>query len=168
MTELPMQFPVLALQRDYGREAQEGRERLEWFDDEDALTRLSRWDLKLGTQMGALFVDAGGRCWRVLGVTDMGVWGRSWTRIFNIFRDPRRVRYELAEGPALPFDVIKERVCTSIQANPDDWRDDEAIAGEAGPPLDEQEMLDDLTERARRTTDMCQLIAVLEQGHEDA
>ena len=30
----------------------------------------------------------------------------------------------------------------SVLSNPDDWRDDEAIAGEDGPPQDEQEMLD--------------------------
>ena len=33
-------------------------------------------------------------------------------------------------------------MAASVLSNPDDWRDDEAIAGEDGPPQDEQEMLD--------------------------
>jgi len=36
--------------------------------------------------------------------------------------------------------------------NPDDWRDGEAIAGEASPPRDEQELLDELAAGVRAAT----------------
>jgi len=51
--------------------------------------------------------------------------------------------------------------CASIEANPDDWRDDEAIAGEDGPPREEQEMLDELQEAVRTAQTLPQLINAL-------
>jgi len=45
---------------------------------------------------------------------------------------------------------VKERAVASVRANPDDGRDDEAIAGEAGPPRDEEELLDELEAAVRR------------------
>ena len=42
----------------------------------------------------------------------------------------------------ITLDQLKDRMAASILSNPDDWRDDEAIAGEDGPPQDEQELLD--------------------------
>lgn len=51
--------------------------------------------------------------------------------------------------------------CASITANPDRWRDDEAIAGEDGPPRDEQEMLDELQAGVRKAETLPQLINAL-------
>lgn len=56
---------------------------------------------------------------------------------------------------------VKERVCASIRANPDDWRDDEAIAGEAGPPRDEEELLEEMQAAVRAAETLPQLISAL-------
>ena len=96
-------------------------------------------------------------------VIDIGPRGKSWERILRIiFRGDRRVRHDLAEEDSLTFDAVLNRVCSSIQANPDHWRDDEAIAGEDGPLRDEQEMLDEQIERVRRATNLCELIDALQ------
>jgi hypothetical protein len=68
---------------------------------------------------------------------------------------------QLIQQPPLSLDEIKERACAPIDANPDDWRDDEAIAGEAAPPRDEQDMLDELQASARAARSLLQLIHAL-------
>lgn len=54
-----------------------------------------------------------------------------------------------------------ERACASIEANPDDWRDDEAIAGEVAPPHEEREVMDELQASARAARSLPQLINAL-------
>ncbi len=61
----------------------------------------------------------------------------------------------------MSLDAIKERVCTAIASNPDAWRDDEAIAGEDGPPRDEQEMLDELQTKVREAQSVPEIISAL-------
>jgi len=167
MTDLPMQFPVLALRRPiFHTEGEPEHEDIEVFEHEGLLKHIDRWLAKKKDLVGALFVDATGRSWRVLDMVDLGAGGRSWRKILNIiFRTNRLIRYELREEERIPFETLRDRVCASIQANPDTWRDDEAIAGEDGPPRDEQEMLDELTERVRKTTDFHKMIKVLDSPH---
>ena len=65
----------------------------------------------------------------------------------------------------MTLEQVKDRVAASIQANPDDWRDDEAIAGEAGPPREEQELLDELEASVRAAASLPQIINVLSSEH---
>jgi len=65
----------------------------------------------------------------------------------------------------MTLEQVKDRVAASIQANPDDWRDDEAIAGEAGPPREEQELLDELEASVRTAASLPQIINVLSSEH---
>lgn len=55
-----------------------------------------------------------------------------------------KVTQDLAPEPALAFEDLQARVCAAIQNDPDSFRDDEAIAGEDGPPREEQDLLDEL------------------------
>lgn len=163
MTSRQLQFPILGLARNVGANAREGVEQLEWFYDEETFSTCSLWDLKRRARGGMLLVDVAGKSWRVVRVTDIGPKGKSWKRVLRIiFRGDRRVLHDLVEEDSLPFDAVMERVCSSIQANPDHWRDDEAIAGEDGPLRDEQEMLDEQVERVRMATNMRELIDALQ------
>ena len=72
-----------------------------------------------------------------------------------------RISQEIVEERKLLFAELQERICASIAANPDSWRDDEAIAGEDGPPRDEQEMLDDLQAAVRKARTVTQVINAL-------
>lgn len=86
------------------------------------------------------------RCWKVVDVLDLGAAGPFGERVFRFLvgQSDHRIEQEIAEIGSMTLEQLKARAATSIQANPDDWRDDEAIAGEAGPPRDEQELLDEL------------------------
>ena len=162
MNSLPFKCPVLAVMRDYGAAAQEGRERLKWFLNEDDLTRLDSFELKNGTHSSMLLVDLKGRGWRVVKLTDMGPDGKGFEKLlFRIFSG-HRVRYEVIEEDPIPFDLLKERICASIEASPDYWKDDEAIAGEAGPPRDEQEMMNEFLQSVRQANSMLELIPIMQ------
>ena len=79
-------------------------------------------------------------------MAEQGVTGPFWERILRVLarQSLYRIKQHLAEIQPMTLEQVKARTTASIQANPDDWRDDEAIAGEAGPPRDEQDLLDEL------------------------
>jgi hypothetical protein len=163
MTDLPLQFPILALVSDYGGWAVEGLEMVEEFMTEEDFTDLSSFDLKKRPHTSMLLVDVAGRCWRILGVAKIGIPGTRWYRLANaIFRDHHLVRYEVEEVPTAPFEEVRRRVCESILSHPDMYRDDEAIAGEDAPPRDEQEMLEEVADAARAASNMLELIDVFD------
>lgn len=163
MTELPLQFPILALVPDYGGWAREGLEMVEHFMTEKDFTDVSTFDLKKRPHTAMLLVDIAGRCWRVLRVTKIGIPGTGWYRLVNIIsRDQHLVRYEVEEIPTVPFEEVRRRVCQSILSHPDSYRDDEAIAGEDAPPRNEQEMLDEVADAARAASNMLELIDVFD------
>jgi hypothetical protein len=55
-----------------------------------------------------------------------------------------RIDQQIEAIESMTLEQLKDRVAVSIQVNPDDWRDDEAIAGESDPPREEQELVGDL------------------------
>jgi hypothetical protein len=163
VTELPFQFPILALVPDYGGWAVEGLEMVEHFMTEELFTDVSSFDLKKRPHTAMLLVDVTGCCWRVLRVTRIGIPGTGMYRLLNlIFRDQHLVRYEIEEAPTVPFEEVRRRVCESILSHPDMYRDDEAIAGEDAPPRDEQEMLEEVAAAARAASNMLELIDVFD------
>jgi hypothetical protein len=158
MSDLPMQFPILVL----AREPDGTPGDVLFCLEEEPLKYADSSELKAKRRVGALFVDVTGRCWRIVDTIDMGPGGKSWRKVLSIiFRSNRLIRYELAEETPQPFEAIRDSVCASIEANADQWRDDAALAGGDGPPRDEQEMLEELIENVRGTTDMRKLIEVL-------
>jgi hypothetical protein len=163
MTSLPLQFPVLVLIPDYGAWAQEGLEMVDWHMTEEDFVEVDGWDFKHKPFTGMLVIDVTGRCWRVLGWTKAGASGKGLIKLLRfLLRFRLLIKYQLEETTALPFQEVRRRVCESIQSHPDRYRDDEAIAGEAGPPRDEQEMLDELTDKARNTSNIRELIGVFD------
>jgi hypothetical protein len=163
MIDPPLQFPALALIPDYGAWAKEGLERVEHFMTEEEFTQVDGWDLKHKPLTAMLVIDATGKCWRVRSWAKAGVAGNGLLKLLRfLIRTRLVIRYQLEQAPTLPFEEVRRRVCESIRSHPDLYRDDEAIAGEAGPPRDEQEMLDELTGRAGAASNMRELIEVLE------
>jgi len=103
------------------------------------------------------------RCWKVVGVVDLGVARPFAERVlrFVVGQSVHRIEQEIAEIESMTLEHLKARVASSIQANPDDWRDDEAIAGETGPPRDEQELLDELAAAVRAAPSVPRIINAL-------
>jgi hypothetical protein len=163
MTALPLQFPILILIPDYGAWAKEGLEEVEYAMTEREFIEVNGWDFKHKPFTKMLVIDVTGKCWRVRSWTKAGVAGKGLGRLaLFLLRSRLLIQYQLEEAPPLPFEEVRRRACESIQSHPDRYRDDEAIAGEAGPPRDEQEMLDELTDKARAASNMRELIEVFD------
>lgn len=156
-------FPALAFCRDVGRYATPGRERLTWFRNAEDFSTCTSWELKHGERFGMELVDRNLDCWKILAVTDLGIVRPFWERMFRFFmrQSLHRIDQQMVEIEPVTLGQVKDRIAASIHANPDDWRDDEAIAGEAGLPRDEQELLGELEAAARAATSLPQIINAL-------
>jgi hypothetical protein len=167
VTAAALKFPVLGFGLDVGRAAIRGRERLVWFVDMDDFSTSTSWELKVGARQDMLLVDSAGRNWRIIRIEDLGQVGPFWERAFRFLlqQGVHRISQELVEEGALSFPDLKERICASITANPDHWRDDEAIAGEDGPPQDELARLDELRTAVRSAQTLPQVINALYDEH---
>lgn len=156
-------FPALAFRRDVGRHATAGRERLTWFRDAEDFSTCTSWELAHSERLGMVLVDRDLRCWKVLGVADLGVARPFWERVLRFLarQSVHRIDQNIAEIEPVSLEQVKARTVASIQANPDDWRDDEAIAGESGPPRDEQDLLDELANAVRAAASVPEIINAL-------
>lgn len=156
-------FPALAFCRDVGRYAGAGREKVVYFLGAEDFSTCTSWELKHGKRLGLVLVGPDLRCCRVTEVVDKGVVRPFWERLFRwlVQQSVHRIEQQVEAIDPISLDQVKDRVAASIQANPDDWRDDEAIAGEAGPPREEQELLDELVASVRAAESLPQIINAL-------
>jgi pimeloyl-ACP methyl ester carboxylesterase len=114
---------------------------------------------------GMILNSNDGRRWEIKNVRDGGLVG-DWPRFIKGFvaRLPFFMHHAIVEAVELErhsLEQIKDRTVEIIRANPDDWRDDEAIAGEAGEPRDEQEMLEELIAAVRAAPSVSGIIDAL-------
>jgi hypothetical protein len=165
-----LSFPALAFGRDLGPYAMPRRERLTWFVDEDDFSTCTASELRRGERVGMTLVDRTGRCWTVQSVTDLGVVGPLPQRIlrFLLQQSVHRIEQRTVELAAMSLGEIKERAVKLIRDNPDDWRDDERIAGEAGSPEDEEDLLAELESAVRNSPSVLEIInALYQEGFRD-
>ena len=113
-------------------------------------------------RIGMLLVDMELRTWTVTAVRRTGTVGSFWWRVVTtICRDVYyTVEYDFAPGDPIGYDEVKRRVCAAVDRDPYLWFDEEFIVGEAGPPQDEQALLDDLKGRIAATGSMAELYEV--------
>jgi len=153
-------FPALAFRRDVGRYSEAGREKVDYFLTPEDFSTCTSWDLQHGSRVGMVLVGPDLQCWKVVSVIDQGVVGPFWGRLlrFLVQQSVHRIDQQVEALEPMTLEQVKDRVAASIQANPDDWRDDEAIAGEAGPPREEQELLDEQEASVRAAASLPQII----------
>lgn len=161
MTSLPFRFPVLTFSPNPGRAGVRGREFLDYFVGPGDFSRCESWKLKF--REGMTVADSNGLCWTIVDVQNLGPTDRFWMRIVRLLLrcSVYRVSCGLSEAAPLPLHSLKDRVCSAIDGNPEQWWDDEALAGEDGPPRDEQEMLDELKTEVRRAQSVAEIIKAL-------
>jgi hypothetical protein len=161
MTLPSFTFPLLRIAPQVGPWAGPGREVVEDVSEDGIFHKSDAWDLKHHRLDGSLLIDSERRCWKIVEVQDLGVERTVWEKIFLWLPPHHRIACKFVELESMSLDAIKERVCTAIASNPDAWRDDEAIAGEDGPPRDEQEMLDELQTKVREAQSVPEIISAL-------
>ena len=169
MTFPSFEFPVLALGPDRYWPAGANGERFYVFRDRAALSTATRDELARGTRMETLFVDNAGVARTVARTADLGAATPLWQRILMILsRDADRIAHNIScdfvEEAPIPFDSIKARVWASIERNPDDWIDDEAIAGQAGEALGLEDVLADAKAAVDRAANVKELFENLEKA----
>ena len=149
MRTLPFQFPLFSLYP--GLAFGQPTERFGACRDPRSLTVVSGQSLKPPGWTGTILIDATGRTWEIQGVSILGTVGSPLQRLWRtiISNQQYEVAFDFVERAPMPLEEVKARVCASIDDNRDDWRDDEAIAGEDGPPRDEEEMLEELKTAVR-------------------
>ena len=166
MTAPSLVYPIIVLGPDFGANREEGRELVDLYFDNVDFTSLSTSEIKAKARDGALVTDVEGRNWRILRATDLGPRVRRrgfFGKVFSaVFPSGRQVAYEFAQTDPIPFETIRERVGECIRSNWDHWRNDELLAGEAAPPVDEQALIDEMVERIRSTTSMAELTKALQ------
>lgn len=156
MSGVHLTYPLIGI-----ADSQPGREAWEWFWDAEDFSTCESW--RLADRRGMLIADGEGRCWRISSVRDLGVTGRFWSRVlrFMVRQSLHRLDQTLDSVPAMTFDDVKARLCAAIDNNPDYWGNDEAIAGEDGPPRDERDLLDERKAEVMRSNSVPELISNL-------
>ncbi len=155
-TELPFKWPVLG----FGREVGIWSDFLVCFRNADQFRTCGPSSLRGGHRIGMVLFDATGRSWTIATVRMLGKRRPSgWRILVSLLFEPTfDIEVGFTESPPATFDELKSRTIETIDAYPYMWRDDEALAGESGPPRDEQEMLDELKDRVRQARTMDELI----------
>ena len=152
MNPVDLKYPLIGL-----ADAQPGRESWELFWDAEFFATCNR--RRVSDRNGMLIVDVEGRCWRISSVRDLGVTGGLGSRIFLFLTGDHRLDQTLVPIPDMTFGDAKACLCAAIQNNPDQWRDDEAIAGEGGqPPIKEQDLLEEMKAQIMRSNSVLELI----------
>ncbi len=158
MTLPAFQYPVLGIGPNVHRFGK--GETLREFRDERAFKTCDAWALDHDALIGMQLVDGTGRSWRIRGVKRLRASGSLLWRVivFLLSEQWYDIEVDVVEAEPISFDEVKSRICKSIDDNPDDWRDDEAIAGESGPPRDEQEMLEELKAHVRSSKSLAEIL----------
>ena len=131
------------------------------FHELDHFNRCSLLSLEHGSWVGMFLVDALGRSWEITSVRRRRP--PSLGRRFVLFLARETlIEFDLAEREPVSLEQLVARVIEAIDAYPDHWRDDEAIAGESGPPRDEMEMLEEIKDRVRKAQSVAELIQFAE------
>lgn len=165
MTNLPLQFPVLALIRVPELSNFVPHDSVERHHDEETFTKLDGESVKDGHYADMRVVDVSGKCWRVVSITFLDANKISLRKFLKIILGgQRRVRYELKEEP-MSFDAIRSFVCTALENYPYGFRHiDIGLVGDDGeqladydPPWDNQEVREKHTARFMDTTNIQEL-----------
>jgi hypothetical protein len=141
MTQPAFVFPVLALGPDRHSLAPSDNERFYVFRNKTALLTATRDELRSGVRLKMLLVDSENIACRIERIVDAGPRTPLWHRVLlatfgQAGSMDRRLECEFADEAPIAFEAVRARVLASIERNQDDWVDDEAVAGEAGEPLE--------------------------------
>ncbi len=158
-------FPVIAFSTVRNLLGNGWKEDFRAYPSWDVIHLANSEELKWNERIGTLFIDNDKRSWVVSQVESLRYRTPAWKRFVAkyLYRDLRFVVHEIdcemvATGP-VAFSEVQDRVCRLIDQNSDDWIDDEAMAGESGPPVTLETILDYAKSSVRRATTVHELLA---------
>lgn len=155
-------YPVLTISR-LGVVAD--ADSLDWSGDANALTIADRDELKRGDHQGMLVIDSDLRCWKAASVSDKGPLGDSfWSRLVKSFLGIRRIDLQMVELEPMTLGQLHDRLEQAIRSAPYLWYDEELAAGEAGPPIPEEDQVAEAIAKFRATVSIPDVIELIDPG----
>ena len=135
---------------------------VETCPDADHFSVASTNDFRFSSLVGMVIVDSDQHAWSVRSVTKLREIGAFWSRLVSAISRQHQylVRYDLVDLGNLSLADIKGRILAAMDANPEAWWDDEVIAGEAGPPVYEEDFMANLRKEVQEAQDMSALFAM--------
>ncbi len=161
--ESQITFPVLAFWASREPDGSSAVERFRAFIQLSDLREASQRELKLDERVGMVLADSSGQCWTILKAWSIGYCAPRWRRILQTLLNDgdnirHHVRHEIEAGERTPFPEVQERVCRAIDGDPEAWMDDEVLAGESGPPLLIEDVLNALKAAVRRAATVQEIL----------
>lgn len=152
MIDPGLTFPVIAIGPDGGD--------IETFHNEQAWLNDSGEGIGFGP--GALLIDSSGHSWRVEGrpLTPAEL-GPVRSFLIRLFRITPPVELSYVPGAALDWQAVIDLVLAAIENNREDWVDEEAAAGEAGEPVDEDLQISVLKGQVRKARNLDDVVRLL-------
>jgi hypothetical protein len=160
-------FPAISFRSYRGRDDPPGNEHFIGVTSWAALCGATGEELKSGEYLGMRLIDDTGATWVVTEVRRLGyrtpLWQRALMTVLNQ-RDEifHAVEFEFEERAATSFAEVQDRVCRLIDENREEWIDDEAMAGEAGPPVILEDVIEAAKAAVKRATNLTELFDGLE------
>jgi hypothetical protein len=150
-TEMELPFAVFHARADGGETF--------GFAGAEGIRRASRREIRNGALLRMTVVDAAGRTAQVCEFRVLRrltpLWQCALMTVFPQWDDIEfEVEFEFEPLPPTTFADLQARLCRSIDANPDEWVDDEALAGEAGAPISLERQLAAAKKVVRAATDL--------------
>jgi hypothetical protein len=163
-------FPVIAFSKVRNLRGDGWKEDFFAYPSWDVIHLANGEELKWNERTGTVFIDNDNQSWVVRQVESVGYRTPAWKRFVAkyLYRDRRFVVHEIAcemeaTGP-VAFSDVQDRVCRLIEQNSDDWIDDEAMAGESGPQVTLETILNYAKDCARRATTVHELLANISEA----
>jgi hypothetical protein len=160
--EPQISFPVIGFWLSEETHGHRHNERFRLFSSSPDLHHARLRELRRSERANMLLVDNACRVWAVSKVWSVGPRTQILMRaLLTVFRQSddieHAVDYELEDRGLSPFTEVQDRVCQSIDRNPGDWVDDEAMAGEAGPPVKLADILEAVKAAVKQATNLKEL-----------
>jgi hypothetical protein len=162
MTDLSITWPAIGFRRSEFDGVPVGTEVIEYYPGADGFSLINERVLRNGAMVGMIVADSAGRGWRIEAIRNPTRVPRPWWRRFVTGNDVvYRVELDLAEIGPMPLDEVKARVCRCVDVFPNPYWDDEAMAGEAGPPISEEDWNAAIKARVMQAKDLLEVIKPL-------
>lgn len=162
MTDPSITWPAIGFRRSDYRGVPAGTEEIEYYPDAESFSLVGERLLRKGGMIGMVLADSAGRGWRIEAIRNpVRVPRPWWHRFVTGYHVNYRVEIDLAEIGPMPLDEVKARVCRCIDIFPNPYWDDEAMAGEAGPPISEEDWDAAIKARVMAANDLLEVVKPL-------
>jgi hypothetical protein len=144
------------------------KNRASWFSCGRSLNLRADVPVPHFSILGALLVDSNGQSWEIISVEKLGRYGSFWQRVGQFIERTKvyKVKTRIEPRGPVSFEDLRERICASIIAHPDPWRDPDLVAEETRVRLEDEDLLAYFRQRVRGAETMSDLDRIFDSPFE--